>query len=146
MRLVRWSYSITAGREAAYLTAFWETDKMAKKRRQEPAPKASNEILPRRPTTGQEADLAVSVSKVKDGAITVDEIRWARRLVADAFGGDFGNAAAVLKHLRNLEDIERAIEAINYAGEFAEPLHGSGSKKSADEGAISEKPFDIENG
>ena len=39
-----------------------------------------------------------------------------------------------------------AIEAINYAGEFAAPLHGSGSKKSADEGAISEKPFDIENG
>ena len=118
---------------------------MAKRRLQEPAPKASNEILPSRPTTGQEADLAVSVSKVKNGAITVDEIRWARRLVAEAFGGDFENAAAVLQHLRNLDDIERAIEAINYAGEFAAPLHGSGSKKSA-EGAISEKPFDIENG
>jgi hypothetical protein len=137
---------MTAGREAAYLTAFGETDKMAKRRRQEPAPKASNEILPSRPTTGHEADLAVSVSKVKNGAITVDEIRWARRLVADAFGGDFENAATVLQHLRNLDDIARAIEAINYAGEFAAPLHGSGSKKSADEGAISEKPFDIENG
>jgi hypothetical protein len=137
---------MTTGSEAAYLTAFCETDKMAKRRRQEPAPRASNEILPSRPTTGQEADLAVPVSKVKNGAITVDEIRWARRLVAEAFGGDFENAAAVLQHLRNLDDIERAIEAINYAGEFAAPLHGSGSRTSANEGAISEKPFDIENG
>lgn len=117
---------------------------MAKKRRQEPAPKASNEILPSRPTTDRETDPAVSVSKT-NGAITVDEIRWARRLVADVFGGNFENAAAVLTHLRNLDDIERAIEAINYAGEFAAPLHGSGSKQPADEGAISEKPFDIEN-
>jgi hypothetical protein len=119
---------------------------MAKKRRQESPPKASNEVLPSRPTAGREADLAVSVSKIKDGAITVDEIRWARRLVSDVFGGNFENAAAVLNHLRNLDDIERAIEAINYAGEFAAPLHGSSSKESADEAAISEKPFDIENG
>jgi len=119
---------------------------MAKKRRQEPTPKASNEILPSRATTGREADLAVSVSKTKNGAITVDEIRWARRLVADVFGGNFENAAAVLTHLRNLDDIERAIEAINFAGEFAAPLHDSGLKKPADEGAISEKAFDIENG
>jgi hypothetical protein len=119
---------------------------MAKRRRQEPAPKASNEILPSRPMTGQEADLAVSVNKAKNGAITVDEIRWARRLVAEAFGGDFENAAAVLQHLRNLDDIERAIEAINFAGEFAAPLHGSGSRTSANEGANSEKPFEIENG
>src|ERR1700722_3358317 len=119
---------------------------MAKKRRQEPAPKASNEVLPSRPTTGHVADPTVSVSKVRHGAITVDEIRWARRLVADAFGGDFGNAAAVLKHLRNLDNIERAIEAINFAGEFAAPLDGSGSKMSADEDTISEKPIDIENG
>ena len=117
---------------------------MAKKRRQEPAPKPSSEIPPSRPTTGREADPAVSVSK--NGAITVDEIRWARRLVADVFGGNFENAAAVLTHLRNLDDIERAIEAINYAGEFAAPLDSSDSKKPADEGAISERPFDTENG
>ncbi len=119
---------------------------MVKKRRQEPAPKASHEALPSRPTNGREADPAVSVSKTKHGAITVDEIRWARRLVADVFGGNFQNAAAVLTHLRNLDDIERAIEAINYAGEFAAPLHGSDSKQLADAGAISEKPFDLENG
>jgi hypothetical protein len=119
---------------------------MAKKRRQESAPKASNEVLPSRPTAGRVADPTASAIKAKDGAITVDEIRWARRLVADAFGGDFGNAAAVLKHLRNLNDIERAIEAINFAGEFAAPLDGSGSKMSADEDTISERPIDIENG
>jgi hypothetical protein len=119
---------------------------MAKKRRQELAPKASNGNLPTPPATDREARPAVSLSKTKHGAITVDEIRWARRLVADVFGGNFANAAAVLTHLRNLDDIERAIEAINYAGEFAAPLHGSDSHKPADEAANSEKPFDLENG
>jgi hypothetical protein len=56
------------------------------------------------------------------GAVTADEIRTARKLVQEGFGGDYEKAGAALKLIAKVGNVERTIAAVHDAKEFATPF------------------------